>query len=144
MIRLHQRRDDRGAVTAFVAVMAIALVLVAGMAYDGGRIVSAHSTARSYAAKAARAGAQEVDLTALRLTGTPVLDPGAAEAAAIAYLDQVGASGTVTVEGDTVTVTVTVVQPMHILPLPDRTVASTDSATALDSTELPADPDTSP
>jgi len=51
---------DRGSMTAFVAVAAVALVMVAGMAYDGGQVVSATAQARSDAAKAARAGAQEV------------------------------------------------------------------------------------
>ena len=31
-------RDERGSITAFVAVVATALVMVAGMAYDGGQV----------------------------------------------------------------------------------------------------------
>jgi hypothetical protein len=125
-------RSDRGSLTAFVVVMATAMVLVAGMAYDGGAVLTAHATARSYASKAARAGAQKIDLDMLRSTGDVVLDPSAAAAAADRYLGAVGAQGSVSVEGDTVTVTVTVVQPMHILPLPDRTVRATEAATATD------------
>lgn len=123
---------DRGSITGFVAIVAVALVMVAGMAYDGGQVVAAQGRARSYAAKAARAGAQEIDLTALRSTGATVLDPVRAEASALAYLDEVDASGTVTVDGTTVTVTVTLTQPMLILPVPDRTVIVTQTATALD------------
>jgi hypothetical protein len=121
---------DRGSLTAFVAVLATALVMVAGMAYDGGNVLTAHATARSYASKAARAGGQQIDTDKLRQTGQVVLEPAAAHAAAQSYLAKVGANGTVTVEGETVTVTVTIVQPMQILPLPDRTVAATDAATA--------------
>lgn len=121
---------DRGSVTAFVAVMATALVVVAGMAYDGGSVLTAQATARSHAAKAARAGAQQIDVDLLRSTGEVVLEPAAAQAAASAYLAQVGADGEVTVAADTVTVTVTIRQPMLILPIPDRTVTATDAATA--------------
>ena len=123
--------DERGSVTPLVAVIAIALVMVAGMAYDGGQIVTAQAAARDVASAAARAGAQEVDLDVLRATGRPVLDPERALAAVDAYLAEAGARGTSRVEGATVTVTVTVRQPMHILPVPDRTVTATDSATAV-------------
>lgn len=127
---MRRMRSDRGAVTAFVAVVAVALVMVAGMAYDGGQVLAAHASARSDAAKAARAGAQEIDLSVLRATGEVALNPSAAEAAAVAFLSDAGATGTARVEGNAVTVTVTVVQPMHILPLPDRTVVATEEASA--------------
>lgn len=67
--------DDRGSITAFVAVVATALVLVAGMAYDGGQVIAAHNAARNDAEQAARAGAQQIDLDHLRATGNPRLDP---------------------------------------------------------------------
>lgn len=123
--------DDEGSVTAFVAIVAIALVMVAGMAYDGGRVIAAHSRARSDAAKAARAGAQEIDITTLRSSGEAVLDARTAESAALAYLADVGATGTVTVDGPTITVTVTVIQPMRILPVSDRTIIVSETASAL-------------
>lgn len=123
--------DDEGSVTAFVAIVAIALVMVAGMAYDGGQVIAAHSRARSDAAKAARAGAQEIDITTLRSSGEAVLDARTAESAALAYLADVGATGTVTVDGPTITVTVTVIQPMRILPVSDRTIIVSETASAL-------------
>ena len=128
---MSDARSDRGSVSALVAIVALGLVMIAGLAYDGGQIVAAQGTARDVAANAARAGAQEVDLDELRATGTAQLDPEAAAAAADAYLADTGHEGTVEVAGPTVTVTVRVVQPMTILPLPDRTVAATDSATAV-------------
>jgi hypothetical protein len=121
---------ERGSVTAFVAVVATALVMVAGMAYDGGQVLAAHAGARADAAKAARAGAQELDLTILRSTGDAILDPARAEGAALAYLKQTGAAGTVTVDGPSVTVTVTATQPLLILPGADRTIVVTQTATA--------------
>jgi hypothetical protein len=124
--------DDRGTITAFVAVVALALVMVAGMAYDGGQVIAAQATARSDAGKAARAGAQEIDIAHLRATGEAILDPARAEAAALGYLEQADTPGTVTVDGASITVTVSNTQPMRILPVPDRTVVVRETATAVD------------
>lgn len=126
---------ERGSVSAFVAVIAVALVMVAGMAYDGGQIVAAQATARDLAAGAARAGAQEVDLDVLRGSGEAILDPERATRAVEAFLEQAGQRGDAVVSGATVTVTVRIHQPMRILPVPDRTVTATDSATAVDGGE---------
>ena len=123
------QRDERGSITAFVAVVATALVFVAGMAYDGGQVIAAHQAARSLAARAARAGAQQVDLGHLRATGEPRLDPTAAESAALEYLERTGATGTADATGTAISVTVTRTQPMHILPGPGRTITVTETAT---------------
>lgn len=125
-------RDERGSITAFVAVVATALVMVAGMAYDGGRVIAAHNAARNDAERAARAGAQQIDLDHLRATSEPRLDTSAAEAAAVEYLERAGASGTATVSDASITVTVTRVQPMLILPGADRTIIVRETATAVD------------
>jgi len=126
------RVGDRGSITAFVAVVAFALVMVAGMAYDGGQVLVAHQAARNDAERAARAGAQEIDLTHLRLTHEPILDPAGAEAAAQAYLAQTGSSGTVAVDEASITVTVTRVQPLLILPGADRVITVRETASAMD------------
>ena len=125
-------RDECGSITAFVAVVASALVLVAGMAYDGGQVIAAHNAARSDADRAARAGAQQIDLDHLRATNEPRLDPAAAETAAVEYLERAGATGTATVSGASITVTVTRKQPMLILPGGDRTITVSETATAVD------------
>lgn len=129
MNRLH---DERGVITAFVAVLAAALVMVAGMAYDGGRIVATQARARAVAAKAARAGAQEIDTDSLRSNERPTLDRARAARAANRYLAEAGVTGTVEVSGATVEVTVHLTAPMLILPVGDRTVTVTDAATATD------------
>ena len=126
----RRARSEQGSVSALVAVVATGLVMVAGLAYDGGQIVTAQATARDLAANAARAGAQEVDLEELRATGQAALDIDAATQAAEDYLARTGHLGTVTVNGPSITVSVHVVQPMLILPLPDRTGTATDTATA--------------
>ncbi len=124
--------DERGSITGFVAVIATALVMVAGMAYDGGQIIHAHNAARNDAEQAARAGAQQIDITHLRQTSEPRLDPAQAEAAALDYLAQVGATGTASVDGADITVTVTRTQPLHILPGQDRTITVTETASAVE------------
>lgn len=126
-----------GSVSAFVAVVAVGLIMVSGMAYDGGQIVAAQATARDLAASAARAGAQEVDLDRLRSTGDAILDPDRATAAVQAFLAQAGFSGTTRVAASSITVTVTVRQPMRILPVPDRMVTATDTASALNQVAVP-------
>lgn len=127
-----RRHTEQGSITAFVAVVASALVLVAGMAYDGGQVIVAHNAARDDAARAARAGAQQIDIDHLRSTGEPRLDSSAAEAAARTYLRRVGASGTVTVSDASITVTVRRTQSMLILPGGDRTIVVRQTATAVD------------
>lgn len=125
-------RDERGSITAFVAVVATALVLVAGMAYDGGQVIAAHNAARNDAERAARAGAQQIDIDHLRATNEPILDATAAEQAAVDFLERSGATGTASVSGASITVTVTVVQPMLILPGTDRTIVVSETAIAVD------------
>ena len=123
--------DERGSITAFVAIIATALVMVAGMAYDGGQVIHAHNAARNDAEQAARAGAQRIDLDHLRQTNEPRLDATEAEAAAIDYLALVGATGTAVVDGADITVTVTRTQPLRILPGADRIITVTETAAAV-------------
>jgi Flp pilus assembly protein TadG len=130
--RVRGHRPERGTVTAFVAIVATALVLVAGMAYDGGHIIAVHNGARNTAEQAARAAAQQIDLDELRATQQVRLDPRAAERAASEFLERAGATGTVDVDGSSVTVTVTTTAAMHILPTADRTIVVSETATAVD------------
>jgi Flp pilus assembly protein TadG len=136
-VSLTSSHGEAGSVSAFVAVVAIGLIMVAGMAYDGGQVVAAQATARDLAASAARAGAQEIDLNSLRSNGEAMLDPGRAVGAAQAFLAQAGFVGTMRVNGPSITVTVTVHQPMRILPVADRAVTATDTATALNQEAVP-------
>ncbi len=128
----RSERTERGSVTGFVAIVATALVLVAGMAYDGGQVIAAHSRARNDAQRAARAGAQQIDLDHLRVTSEPRLDPPAARAAALDYLAATGTTGTVTIADASITVTVTRSLALRILPGADRHITVTATATAID------------
>ncbi|KAA2253306.1 hypothetical protein F0L68_33390 [Solihabitans fulvus] len=101
--------------TAFVVVLTIGILALAGLTLDGGLALAAKVQAGGQAEAAARAGAQAIDLTAYRATGTLQLVPAQAVADAQSYLAGVGASGTVTVSGDTVTVAVTAVEHTQLL-----------------------------
>jgi Flp pilus assembly protein TadG len=117
-------RSEDGTIAAFVAVLAVALVAVAGLAYDGGQIIRATAEARDLAGAAARAGVQQLDLADVH-AGRAWLDEAAARHAASAYLATTGTTGTVTVTDTDVAVTVTVTQPMRLLPVPDRHITVT-------------------
>ncbi len=102
-------------VTAFVVIFTMAFVLLAGLVLDGGLALSAKVTALDEAQAAARAGAQAINLALYRQDGQVILEQAAARADALGYLASTGHQGTVTVVGDQVSVTVTVVQPTQIL-----------------------------
>ena len=113
--RFRQAGRDGGQVTAFVVVMAAALVLMIGLVLDGGLTLAARERALGEAQEAARAGAQAVNLAVYRQDGDLVLNPAQADADADAYLASIGATGTATATDGLVTVTVIIVQPMQIL-----------------------------
>lgn len=93
--------------TAFVVVLTLGILALAGLTLDGGQALAATVKAHGQAEAAARAGAQAIDLAVYRNSDQLRLVPGRAVTAARRYLATVGASGTVTASGDTVTVTVT-------------------------------------
>src|SRR5207244_3267897 len=108
---------DEGRVTAFVVVLATGILALIGLTLDGGLALAAQGEANGQAEAAARAGAQAIDLAVYRATNRVQLVPTQAVANAQHYLASVGASGTVNVSGDTVTVTVTASQPTQLLGL---------------------------
>jgi Flp pilus assembly protein TadG len=111
------REDQSGRVTAFVVIIVTAVLLFAGLVLDGGLALAAKVRALGEAQEAARAGAQEIDLTVYRANGALRLEPQQASAAARNYLAAAGHTGTVSVAGNTVNVTVTVSQSTQLLPL---------------------------
>ncbi len=109
------RDPESGTVTAFVVVFMLALLVMAGLVLDGGLALSAKVQAIDDAQAAARAGAQAIDVPLYRATGEITLDPTLASADAEAFLARAGRTGTVSVAGDEVTVTVTITQSTRIL-----------------------------
>lgn len=122
---------EDGAITVFVVALALAFMMVAGLVYDGGRVLVARRLAHDVADNAARAGAQAVDLDALRGGGVVALAPLEAEIAARDYLADVGHDGDVAVTADRIAVTVSVTAPMVLLQIggvPDRMVTGRGEA----------------
>ncbi|MFI5590101.1 pilus assembly protein TadG-related protein [Amycolatopsis sp. NPDC051758] len=110
-------RAEEGRVSAFVLVLMLGLLALAGLGLDGGLALAAKVRATGQAESAARAGAQAIDLSAYRATGALRLIPAHADELARHYLAGIGATGTVTATTDTVTVTVTTSQPTQLLSL---------------------------
>jgi Flp pilus assembly protein TadG len=109
-------RSESGSLSAFVAVVAVSLFTLIGLVVDGGRAVAARESAMNIAEQAARMGAGQISIQHLRW-GEVVADPGAADAAAEAYLNENGYPGTASTLDGTVTVNVSVSEPTVILGL---------------------------
>lgn len=110
--------DDRGSITLFAAVITLALLVVAGLVIDGGDRLAAVRQATGIAQEAARAGADQLNLTALRATGAVEVNLAAAVTATDAYLAAAGYTGHASLDGpDRLTVTVTVHQATLLLGL---------------------------
>ncbi len=125
--------EEAGMVTAFVVIFTLALLVMAGLVLDGGLALSAKVQAIDAAQAAARAGAQAIDIPTYRASGQITLDPAQAIADAQHYLAAAGQVGTVSVNGEQVTVTVTITQATQILSLAGidhLTETGTGSATA--------------
>ena len=108
--------DDRGWVTAFVVIFAVALVFVAGLVLDGGRMLSEHRRAGNLADSAARAGAQAISEDLVRAGAAEILDTDAAEDAACAFMASTGYSCSAVAVGNRVDVTVTGSIDLLLLP----------------------------
>jgi hypothetical protein len=128
MTRPHARCDE-GQASAFIAIVAVALVMVAGMAYDGGQFLRAYLEASDLAEAAARAGAQATGPDDL-FRGDISLDPATAQANVDEFMAASGHPGaaTTTVSGDSVTVAVTLEQSAYILPIGSRSISATATA----------------
>ena len=115
--RRQQPDAERGAIGVFLAVLVPGLLLIIGLAVDGGAKVAATQRANAIADEAARAGGQALDVSAA-LTGDVRVDPAAAVAAAQDYLTRNEVPGAVTVvDGDTLRVTTTITEPTTFLGL---------------------------
>src|SRR5262245_61587366 len=102
--RAPGRRADRAqrgaATTSFLLCMVPVFVLLLGMAFDFSQAYTADTRAVNVAEQAARAGAQELDLDAVRQSGVYQLDAGAAVDSAVRFLDAAGYTGSAAVSTD--------------------------------------------
>ena len=127
-------RSEQGSVTVFVVGILLALVVLGGLVFDGGAIIAGHREADAEAEGAARAAAEQISIPALR-SGQVQLMSNQATSAAQQYLRHYGHNGTVGIEGDTVTVTVTYpinMQVLNLIGISTKTVTGTANATAVE------------
>lgn len=102
------RRCDRGSMSLFFALSALAILIVMGLLIDGGGALNAANRATSLAQEAARTAGQQLD-PAQAIEGTAItIDPDAAAGAAQDYLAAADVHGTVEITdgGQSLTVTV--------------------------------------
>ncbi|WP_205752356.1 pilus assembly protein TadG-related protein [Cryptosporangium phraense] len=126
---------ESGQATAFLAVLVVALLLLAGLVLDGGTALAARTRALDAAQSAARAGAQQLDLPLYRATGQVRLDPYRAERAAQNFLAAAGIPGQVTTTTGAVTVTTRTDRPTQLLQLVGvDSLHATGTATAIPTT----------
>lgn len=105
--RLEQLREGReqGSLSVFVIGAVVFLVVLAGLVVDSNGKYQASQEAYMAASSAARAGTNALSGQAV-VDGTLALNGSQARTAAQNYLNAAGVTGTVTVIGDTITVTV--------------------------------------
>ena len=127
-------------ISLFVAVVIVALLAVAGLAYDGIHKMTMAANAADYARAAGIQGAQAVDVSGLLAVGTFALNPQAAVDAADAYfanaaLRQQGVTGSAQYVGNnTLLVTAAVTEPtafLGLIGISQQTVTASYTTTLL-------------
>lgn len=112
------RRPQRGSSSVFVIGFAVVLLGFAGLVIDGGKALNARMRLADATEQAARAGANAIDLEALRSGGRLRVDPVEARSAVHSYFAHVDhTSVSVTVSGNQVTVQATDRVPTALLGL---------------------------
>ena len=128
---MRRLRGDQGTANALIIIgMAVVMILAAGLAFDGSRVLAARREAVDVANQAARAGAQAVDVGRAR-AGEVAVEPAGAVAAAEQLLRTLGRTGTATLVGETVVVTVEISVGLPLLAaagIPSTTVTGRGSA----------------
>ena len=136
--RIHkfqtQEASLRGQVTVVFVILATALVMLGGLAYDGAQILNAKRQASNLASETARAAAQAISPgTIYRDTQAVNVDVAQARLAASEFLGD-HAEWSISVRGDTVSTTVWMNQPLLVLSMlgiDSRRVTGTASARAV-------------
>jgi Flp pilus assembly protein TadG len=130
-----REQGEAGFVSLYVVVITVGLLAMAGLVIDGGNALAAREKATDVAQQAARAGADALSPDSLRGSPTGLTaSPAAAQAAANRVLDTAAVTGTVSVDGDNVTVTVivhkntTILSAFGVGPIEGK---ATSTATAL-------------
>jgi len=120
MRRLHGsvgRGRDTGSVSGYTIITSLAGLAFAGLVLDAGLAIATKVDAVSIAQSSARAGAGELDVAYLRATGVIRLDPVKAHSTAQQWMNNAGLTGSVTVAGNTVTVSASTAQDTQLLQM---------------------------
>ena len=108
--------------------------MLGGLAYDGAQVLAARRAASSLALEAARAGAQAISTESIyNGDGNVTVDPIQAQIAAAEFLNQHD-EWSISVQGDTVSTTLWLTQPLQVLSMlgiESRRVAGYASARAI-------------
>jgi Flp pilus assembly protein TadG len=97
---LARQPGDGGAAAVLLLLLTPALFGLAGLVLDGGTHLAARQHAADLAEQAARAGADQLDTSTLRATGTDTVTSGAARSAACRYVQTVAPDATCTATVD--------------------------------------------
>lgn len=108
---------ERGAITPMVVVVGVALLLMVGLVVDAGAKLNAVSQANDVAAQAAHAAAAQLDTGAALSAGQIGVSTSQAQEAGMAVLAGSDMSGSVVIDGQSVTVTATCTKPAAFLSL---------------------------
>jgi Flp pilus assembly protein TadG len=112
------RSEDGAATTTFLLTMVPVFVLLVGMTFDFAQAYGEQTHALNVAEQAARAGAQQIDLAAVRDSGTYRLDEGRAASEATSFLSAAGyPADSVLVDVDSVEVTTSWTSPVAFLSI---------------------------
>lgn len=108
-----KRSGDKGTATITMVIMAGAWVVMLALVVVGGQRTRALQRADNIASEAARAAGSAIDVAQAVPGGPKVVDPVLAQQAAMDYLNDVGATGTVTVDntGTALNITVSIEYP---------------------------------
>jgi hypothetical protein len=106
---------ERGAMAVWAIGVVLVGFVVCAVILNVGAAITRKAATLDIAQQAARAGADQVDLFALRRDGRVRLDPVAARTAAQAFLAAAGAEGSVSASTTRVAVTATTRQPSVLL-----------------------------
>jgi Flp pilus assembly protein TadG len=129
-----KRRSERGSASIWaILVIAGAFTMLLGLVVDGGRLIDARIAASHAAAQAARTGADALSGADVR-SGYAGLDVDAARARAERYLHDTGLDGSIQINGQTVTVTVSgtsKTEVLGVIGISGFPIEETESATAI-------------
>ena len=136
-VSLRWTGADRGSATVWMIGVTVASFLMVGLVLDGGVMLRSRSDAFAVAASAARIGAQQLDPDAA-VEGLTVLDPIAADNAVQDYLAAQEVTGTTTVDGNKVTVTVSASARLQMLQVVGGDTVSFDATATAEAVKATA------